>query len=197
MASKKRQATNKDAVASYHHGDLKASLIQTANDLLREKGVAGLSLRGIAAKAGVSHAAPYSHFKNKNELLRAVMDDAFDRLADEMEASKSTLTQSGEIVLGYGTAYLHFALENPELYRLMLGHVDSLESNFTITSERPFLLLHDAFLKTGRGEAYAKSQAIGAWSLVHGMAALIIGGHVEKPKPNNLKAYLRATMPLY
>ena len=193
-STRKQMATN--PLGSYHHGDLKASLIEAAKKLLTSKGVSALSLRAIAAEAGVSHGAPYSHFKNKNELLRAVMEEGFEQMAMAMEERKKSVDGPGESVFAFGLAYLEFALQNADLYRLMLGHVDAASEEQAITSKRPFMLIYNAFLNAGKGEQYAMAQAIGCWSLVHGMAALLIGGQIVKPEDISLKEFLRASMPL-
>ena len=110
----------------YHHGDLKVSLISAANIILQRDGADALSLRAIAAEVGVSHMAPYAHFKNKKELVQSIAEDGFVQMAVAMEAVAASLTSKksispGELVLAYGACYLEFATTNPQLYRLMLG----------------------------------------------------------------------------
>lgn len=207
----------------YHHGDLKASLIDAANAILLREGADALSLRAIAAEVGVSHMAPYAHFKNKKELIKSITDAGFKQLADTMEivadelkAKKELL--AGELVLAYGVSYLEFAVENPQLYRLMLGQVEtrgrknkkeSLEHDeslsetnplvtnpFIGSSQKPFILLHEAFALRGDSEERVKAQALGAWSMVHGMAALIIEGHIQVPPGTSFKQFLAAATPL-
>ena len=205
----------------YHHGDLKASLIEAANIILLRDGADALSLRAIAAEVGVSHMAPYAHFKNKKELIKSIAEAGFVQMADTMEVvaielkSKKTLSP-GELVLAYGASYLEFATANPQLYRLMLGqvettgrktkkdevsaditgHNDSVSSPFIESSKKPFILLREAFALRGDNDDKVKAQALGAWSMVHGMAALIIEGHIQVPKGTSFKHFLATATPL-
>ncbi len=203
----------------YHHGDLKASLIEAANNILLRDGADALSLRGIAAEVGVSHMAPYAHFKNKKELIQSIAEAGFVQMADTMEAvarklkTKQNLS-AGELVLAYGASYLEFATENPQLYRLMLGQVettgrkskkneavvaestDVINSPFMESSKKPFILLREAFALRGDSDERVKAQALGAWSMVHGMAALIIEGHIQVPEGTSFKRFLAAATPL-
>ncbi|MFT4776272.1 MAG: AcrR family transcriptional regulator [Oleispira sp.] len=204
----------------YHHGDLKVSLIEAANTILLRDGADALSLRAIAAEVGVSHMAPYAHFKNKKELIKSIAEAGFVQMADTMEAvplklkTKKTLTP-GELVLAYGVRYLEFATANPQLYRLMLGQVETtgrkskkndIEANVSVdkdpanrlfieSSKKPFILLCEAFALRGDDDEKVKAQALGAWSMVHGMAALIIEGHIQVPEGTQFKHFLAAAIP--
>ncbi|MCL6417750.1 TetR/AcrR family transcriptional regulator [Aestuariirhabdus sp. Z084] len=195
----------------YHHGDLKTSLLEAANQILHRDGADSLSLRAIAAEVGVSHMAPYSHFKNKKELLQSVAEDGFNQMADAMEANVSHLDKNqkknaAELILTYGATYLEFAIHNPQLYRLMLGQVettgrkikstrDGTTETLTPRTMRPFTLLRAAFALGSNNEAEEKAQALGAWSMVHGMAALIIEGHIKVPGNISIKQFLAAAAP--
>ncbi|WP_076539537.1 TetR/AcrR family transcriptional regulator [Shewanella sp. UCD-KL21] len=200
----------------YHHGDLKASLITAANTILQRDGTNALSLRAIAAEVGVSHMAPYAHFKNKNQLLSSVIESGFVLMADAMETctahlDKNDAAVAGELVLAYGVSYLEFAMANPQLYRLMLGQVDTSgvkapasqpSSPTDPRSEnaqlrRPFNLLRSAFALQSEDSSKVKAQAIGAWAMVHGMAALMTEGHIQLPQGVNLKQYLADASSVY
>ncbi len=203
----------------YHHGDLKASLVEAANKILLRDGADALSLRGIAAEVGVSHMAPYAHFKNKKELIQSIAEAGFVQMADTMEAVAEKLKakrnlSAGELVLAYGASYLEFATANPQLYRLMLGQVETtgrkskkneavvaentavINSPFMESSKKPFILLREAFALRGDDDERVKAQALGAWSMVHGMAALIIEGHIQVPAGTSFKHFLLAATPL-
>ncbi|RMF19143.1 MAG: TetR/AcrR family transcriptional regulator [Gammaproteobacteria bacterium] len=185
-------------VRSYHHGDLKQALIEAALDLLREQGVSGLSLRAIAARAKVSHMAPYSHFRNKKELVQAVAAAGFDELTRRLIELRKVYVEPGERVLNYGVAYVQFAVENPDLYRLMLSQSDlggqrasqergsregfQISPRLESSSRRPFELLRDEFARSGGDPLRVTARAATAWSMVHGMAALMIDGHLELPE---------------
>ncbi len=196
---------------TYHHGDLKEALIAAAHKILREKGADSLSLRAVAAEVGVSHMAPYSHFKSKKSLFQDVAASGFDALATKMTQDSQALTKATDLVLSYGVTYIEFALAQPQLYRLMLGQVENLgrrgsnkteesdkaaQANVDVSpelqrsSKRPFDLLERAFAQTSRNDLKVKAQALGAWSMVHGMAALLIEGHFEIPKDMTVKDFL-------
>ncbi len=193
------------ASSRYHHGDLKSALIGSAKKILVEGGANALSLRAIASAVGVSHMAPYSHFKNKKELFQAVAAAGFNELADNMESVKNDLTEPKEIILVYGGEYIRFAIDNAQLYRLMLGQTESVSSRrsdpkshahqqvsteLEASSKRLYSLLRDAFSLETSDQAKVKAQALGAWSMVHGMAALIIEGHISIPEGVSVKAFL-------
>jgi len=210
-AKSKSQAASKESSNSYHHGDLKSSLIEAANVILVRDGADALSLRAIAAEVGVSHMAPYSHFKNKKELMHAVATAGFMQMSAAMEKVKASFDKPEELILEYGAACLEFATSNAQLYRLMLGQVETSGrkktqssykkstsnstppmSDLESFSKTPFILLKEAFAMRTSDKALARAQAMGAWSMVHGMSALIIEGHIEVPEGVSLKQFLAA-----
>lgn len=108
--------------AAYHHGDLRASLLDNAAQMLKEHGVEGLSLRKLADRIGVSRTAPYHHFKDKNELLCAIAQQGFihwHQQADKIFAQTDISAKQKYRQFIYG--YINYAAQNPELYDLMFG----------------------------------------------------------------------------
>ncbi len=103
----------------YHHGDLSRALVEAARRILEAEGAVALSLRAVAREAGVSPAAPYHHFKDKTELLEAVAHGGWDALSHAIIEARRTAASPGEALESIGLAYVHFALQNPALYRLM------------------------------------------------------------------------------
>ena len=106
---------------SYHHGDLRDALLRSARTILETQGLAALSLRGVARAAGVSPAAPYHHFPDKQTLLNAVAAEGFDALTSAMEKRMATKTGLNARVDASGVGYVTLAVENPALFRLMFG----------------------------------------------------------------------------
>src|SRR6266850_4711197 len=98
--------------SAYHHGDLRAALLQTAGKVLEKEGLGELSLRELARRAGVSHNAPYRHFPDRDSLLAALAAEGFALLENEMR---------GLGARAMGEVYIRFALQHPQRFRLMFG----------------------------------------------------------------------------
>ena len=106
----------------YHHGDLRAALLTRAEETLREKGPAALSLRELARDLGVSHAAPSRHFKDKQALLDALALVGFERMGEALDASQATADETFADRLGaLARSYVGFATANAELLDLMFS----------------------------------------------------------------------------
>ncbi|MFI6936473.1 TetR/AcrR family transcriptional regulator [Streptomyces sp. NPDC050287] len=103
----------------YHHGDLRAALLESAERTLREKGVGSLSLRELARDVGVSHAAPGRHFRDKQALLNALALAGYDRLARTLDGADDPALPLEPRLSALARAYLGFATDNAELLELM------------------------------------------------------------------------------
>lgn len=114
---------NPTAKKPYHHGDLKAALLSCAVTIIREEGEEALTMRHLAAAAGVSRTAPYHHFSNKQGLLSAIAEEGFRKFDEEVFAPLRKRSSAGaqERLRGFVTAWVTFATENPEYYNLMYG----------------------------------------------------------------------------
>ncbi|TGK51822.1 TetR/AcrR family transcriptional regulator [Leptospira kanakyensis] len=202
MAGKK-QKENKPQTP-YHHGDLRPALIAAARGLLQNQGTDALSLRSIASAIGVTHMAPYAHFKGKQELLQAVAASGYDELATNMlKVQKIQPKARGRILAyNYGVEYIQFAIANPNLYRLMMNQIDlekkiSLESpdrEIWVSSQRPFRLLYAAFANERVSKNLAHARALGAWATVHGIASLAIEGHLVLPEGMDVIQLFKTTV---
>src|ERR1043165_1094435 len=110
---------------AYQHGDLRRALIQAGLKLLGEHGVAGLSLRAAAQLAGVSHAAPYRHFRDKDALVAAIAEEGFrlltKRMREEIEAAATSDLPARLRASAWG--YVSFAIENPGYFRTIFGGI--------------------------------------------------------------------------
>lgn len=114
--------TKMTARNNYHHGDLRASLLKEAEEMVKEQGIEALSLRKLATRVGVSRTAPYHHFNNKNELICAIAERGFLLLDDKIRTSFKDKNKSAQDKLTtYVQGYVRFASDNPELYELMFG----------------------------------------------------------------------------
>jgi AcrR family transcriptional regulator len=168
----------KRAKKSYHHGDLRAALLDAAVALIAERGLAHLSLRECARRAGVSHAAPYRHFADKQALLDAIAADGFSRLTDVGLAAMQGLSQPRDRIDAYGVAYVRFAYEYPVHLRVMFTtELDDPSEATQIAGSRAFdLLVDSAATVVGRETALLAGFAF--WSLTHGLSMLILDGRV-------------------
>jgi AcrR family transcriptional regulator len=168
---------------SYHHGDLRATLLEAAEGLLAEKGVEGFSMRETARRAGVSPGAPKHHFCDVRALLTTIATMAFDELADRLEAASED-REVGRVarVHRQGIAYVRFAIEQRSRFDLMwrVALLDLTDSEYCRAGDRAFAAL-DRLI---RGEDVPELEladprmapSIACWSLVHGFARLAIDG---------------------
>jgi AcrR family transcriptional regulator len=166
---------------TYHHGDLRASLLASALELIREVGAEGFTLREVARRSGVSHTAPYRHFRVKEDLTAAIAEEGFVMLAKEMfRAGKSDGSARERLVAG-GRAYVAFALKRQEHFKVMFAtdldpkrHPAARKA-----AEKAFaglLALVQACQDSGQlREGDTRTLARIAWSQVHGVSALAIG----------------------
>ncbi len=169
----------------YHHGALRQALLEGAMKLLEENGAPQLSLREAARKAGVSQTAPYRHFTSKEALLAALAAQGFQDLCTAMDKAKAATDNAAENLHAMGRAYVGFALARPQLFRLMFGPEISDKSAFPETDAAA----RGAYSRLARAvEAYLAARrihlktpqvpAVTAWSLVHGLAALLIDNQI-------------------
>ena len=127
--------------------------------MIEKEGATGLSVREAARRAGVSHNAPYRHFADREALLDALVAEGFEQLNKALE------NRAGREL---GEAYVAFALEHPERFRLMFAGAR--------TNTDPEAQFAQSFAHLGADAAVAGAAA---WSLVHGLASLILAGRLE------------------
>ena len=163
--------TTKDA-RPYHHGDLPRALLDAAIQAIAEVGPAAVSLRDLARRTGVSHAAPAHHFGDKAGLLTAVAADGFRRLAATL---RETYEATGSF-LELGVAYVRFAVTHRAHFEVMfrpeLYHTDDPELIQAREQARSLLYPPAAEAATSPNGADAVRAGVAAWSLVHGLATL-------------------------
>jgi len=167
----------------YHHGDLKRVLIDAAARLIEHGDVAGLSLREVARSAGVSHAAPYHHFKSKDALLGSVGASGFYKLAAQFLETTKDLIDPVEQLLVFSSETAAFAEKNPGLYRVMFRllrtHEESSEEGMKAGQELLAILVRavGAAQTSGRlPEGNATDLALRLWAAVHGVITLNLYG---------------------
>lgn len=164
--------------SGYHHGDLRRALIEAAAAEIHEVGPSAISLRSIARRAGVSHAAPAHHFGDRAGLLAAVAAEGFRRMNEAMLTAAAADT--GDPLTAIGRAYVDFARANPGEFAVMfrpelLAPDPDLEAHGAAAHQR----LVDAIAATpGAGHEGEDPDVTAArlWSLVHGLATLVVTG---------------------
>jgi AcrR family transcriptional regulator len=184
----RRPATSKIATrkAAYHHGDLRRALIAAARAILEQDGLPALSLRAVARRAGVSQAAPYHHFPDKDALLAALGAEGFDALDRSMRERMAGVSDPARRLVASGVGYVAFAVENPALFQIMFGasmRGEGVHPERSAAGGRAYATLEKAVQATlgdkvdeAGGTALA---CLRAWSLAHGLAKLLVEGGID------------------
>lgn len=188
---------------SYHHGDLHRALIDTALAMLAADQNWTFTLREVARRTGVSHAAPYKHFQDKDALLRELARIGFVRLEQTMVAalSSGSLSARGKFVAG-AQACIAFAQHNPGLYRLMFSaDADKaadprLHEAAMATFGVLLRLLQEGQQDGSFRPAALTALAAASWAQVHGLAMLAMNGQLleEKVGPDPVQAALEVLL---
>lgn len=181
-----------------HDDALRVRLLEEASAIVASAGAAGLTVRDLAARAGTSASAVYSLFGSREDLVRAVGDEAFARFARRLATVPQTADPAADL-LGLGLAYRQHALDDPQFYRVMFGATGAgLQdgSRGPATASATFGVLRDA---VGRvldvGPAQAQEPALGLWALVHGLVELELDGLLPDGSADRYARTLRAAGP--
>ncbi len=173
--------------SSYHHGDLKNALIQAGVEILEKEGVTGLTLRKVAKYAGVSHAAPYAHFADKQALIAAISTEGFKQLNLKIESIRHQYESDPKRwLIETAWTYIQFALKEPDRFKLMFSSVLEKEQDypdFVEISKKNFGQLVSVVegcqevgvLKPGDPEL----SAVSIWGNVHGLVMLVLEGQIS------------------
>ena len=186
---------NAETKHPYHHGDLRNSMLLAADGILARDGLQALTLRACARAAGVSHAAPAHHFGDLRGLLTALSTDSFTRLGDRTEAVRAAHRETPEKAFGaLGLAYVGFAREFPDRFRLMMRRdiVDFRNETFKSAALRCFTSMTNVIaLARDEPEVTLDQMAssperqplahdvVLTWSLIHGFAHLRTEGSFD------------------
>ncbi|MCX4973837.1 TetR/AcrR family transcriptional regulator [Streptomyces sp. NBC_00620] len=166
-----------DTSRPYHHGDLRRAILNTALDVISADGPSALSMRDLARRAGVSHAAPAHHFKDRTGLLTAIAAEGYGLLA-------ATLAQAADLK-DAGVHYVRFAREHPAHFQVMFTPELLRANDLELTTART---LAGERLRTavsgvppeGRGTD-PRLAGVAAWSLAHGFATLLLSHNLDGP----------------
>lgn len=165
---------------AYHHGDLRAQLVAAVRDLVEIHGPDGFSVAEAARRAGVSSAAPYKHFKDRPEILRAVVSEAMDRLKAAMLAAAAAHPAGAlAAVAAVGLAYIDFARAEPGIFRLVFSLTEGHDSDPDLLSRGQgcfgvVVACTAACLGLPHSDPDVQRRAYMLWSCVHGHSFLTI-----------------------
>jgi AcrR family transcriptional regulator len=175
----------------YHHGDLRRALLDAAMDMLATHGAEGIGLRELARMVGVSAAAPYRHFDNKTALLEALAVTGFRDFALAVDAAARDVAP-GERLEAMGRAYVKFALEHANLFRLMFSPELKRDARPTLrmAADAAFASLRLATANGGDG----RIAALKAWAQVHGLAVLLLDGQIALRADEDIGALIAAVI---
>lgn len=171
---------------TYHHKDLKNALIENGIQLVAAEGIEKFSLRKAAAACGVSHAAPYSHFSNKDDLLNAMQQHITDQFSLLLEQTRAQHEKDPDLLMYMGKAYIMFFLDHPHYFSFLFSQTD-LKIDLSADSPdsdnfRPFVIFKDAVYSFPAYSALSKQEkndfVIALWAVVHGIASIATMKHV-------------------
>jgi AcrR family transcriptional regulator len=185
------------------HGETRLLLVEHAHALLTEEGLEGVTIRGVARRAGLSHGAPLRHFPSLAALLSAVAANGFDDLLGRLKAAAASVQTSGldprGELLALSRCYVTFAREEPALFELMFRHdlLDNTGENLRSHSLPVFGVVVEAVARAGAGDPRALTTDL--WASIHGVAVLASRRSLEvmsEEHPDELLArQVRAHLP--
>ncbi len=172
---------------SYHHNNLRNALIETGIEIVSTEGINAFSLRKVAAACGVSHAAPYSHFQNKEELLDAMQLFITDRFSKRLENTMKENRDVTEILKDMGVAYISFFTENPAYFQFLYAQSNiKIDLSFSIPDSenyKPFIIYKNIvsnLLEQAHFPIEKRNDIIIAvWAFIHGVTSLATMGNVN------------------
>ena len=190
---------------TYHHGNLRATLIERGAAIIEKDGIPALTLRAVAEAAGVSRQAPYHHFDDKDALLAAIAVAGFEQLAAAMRNEATRHDNGEDRLVALGVAYVQLARAAPQRFELCSGtyiqdfsaHPELLKARDAARAVLDAALV--AHLRTSALHIEAVSVASGAaWAMAHGLARLLLGQGLQPGKGGlpKEKAFVRQALQL-
>ena len=167
-------ARRNDKDRAYHHGDLRNGLLESARAILEEQDLSALTLRAVARRAGVSHAAPYRHFPNHEALLVELGLEGFAELRQFIVEAGKVGGPESERIANIGAAYMRFVAKRPAVARLMFGPQLPHREKFSALT-----VAADA-IGTEIGAALSDPNlGLAVWAAVHGLAMLVLENVID------------------
>ncbi|MFE0703156.1 TetR/AcrR family transcriptional regulator [Streptomyces sp. NPDC058872] len=178
----------------YHHGDLRAACLRAARELLEEDGSAGLSLRAVARRAGVSATAPYRHYADREALVSAVAAEGYRELAAHLTAAHPAPSAPDDLA-AVAVAYVRFALDHPALFRAMFAEpCDPTSEERVAATEAISQYVQGTVRDAFPGVEDTGALSITVWALVHGLAFLHLDGKLDASTPEAVAQQVRASV---
>jgi len=177
----------KGCKSSYHHGDLKNALIQAGVEILAHQGIGELSLRKVAQRAGVSHSAPYAHFKDKQALIAAICIEGFNKLLNALESTFEKYSKDPhQLLVETAFTYAEFALKEEDTFKVMFSGVlekekdypelvDVIQRTFQMVVKVVSLCQSQEILPLGDVELTATT----LWAQIYGLISLFLEGQIS------------------
>jgi AcrR family transcriptional regulator len=193
-----RTAVRKKAEGTYHHGDLKAALKSAALRLVQDKGPRGFSLNEASRLAGVTVAAPYRHFTDKDALLADIACDGNELMTRELREAAADFSGVKEKMLAVGMAYLRFSKIHSAYFAVIFsaGLDKTKYPEVERSGKEAFGVIFELAQKWEKTPELAGQRAISSWALVHGLATLTADGALstgmaERPEFAHLRPLLQ------
>lgn len=172
---------------TYHHKDLRNALIEKGIEIVNIEGMQAFSLRKVATACGVSHAAPYSHFQNKEELLEAMQQHITDRFSEILEDTIKQCKNTSELLKELGLSYVSFFVENPTYFSFLYSQsnikIDLTSSVPDEENYKPYIVYKNVVKGFLEQIDYPKGQQndviITIWAFIHGITSLATMNNVH------------------
>jgi AcrR family transcriptional regulator len=179
--------------APYHHGDLRAACLRAAQELLEEDGAAGLSVRAVARRAGVSPGAPYRHYADRDALVSAVAAEGYRELAGYLRDAHPSPSTPDDLA-AVAVAYVRFALEHPALFRMMFGEPCDRDSTERVAATTAIAEYVGALVRRAFPGADPDALSTAVWAVVHGLAFLHLDGKLDTSTPEVVADRVRSAI---
>jgi AcrR family transcriptional regulator len=177
----------------YHHGDLRAACLRAAMELLEQDGAAGLSVRAVARRAGVSPGAPYRHYADRDALVSAVAAEGYRELSAYLSAAHPS-PSTPEDLAAVAVAYVQFALEHPALFRTMFSDPCDADSSERVSATTAIAEYVGALVRRAFPDADPGALSTAIWAVVHGLAFLHLDGKLDTSTPEAIADRVRAAV---
>ena len=171
----------------YHHGDLRRSLIEKGLEIINQEGEEKLSLRKVAMECGVSNAAPYAHFKSKDEFIVAIQQHIMDSFTDSLEKTVEQYKDFDSLLPMLGKSYVMFFYKNPLYFDFLFSRKNiRIQLSLSVSDENenpPLNILKKTavsiFKKANISKKSMQDKIIAMWALVQGLSSILTMPNVE------------------